>query len=54
MELDSINIIKLIQKIKPDGYNLGAQVVWLASLKLLNTANSDGIGTLRILEAIKH
>ncbi len=52
---DSINIIKLIQKIKPDEiYNLGAQSHVAVSFESPEyTANSDAIGTLRILEAIK-
>ena len=52
---DSINIIKLIQKIKPDEiYNLGAQSHVAVSFESPEyTANSDGIGTLRILEAIR-
>ena len=52
---DSINIIKLIQKIKPDEiYNLGAQSHVAVSFESPEyTANSDGLGTLRILEAIK-
>ena len=52
---DSINIIKLIQKIKPDEiYNLGAQSHVAVSFESPEyTANSDGLGTLRILESIK-
>ena len=52
---DSINIIKLIQKIKPDEiYNLGAQSHVAVSFESPEyTANSDGLGALRILEAIK-
>ena len=52
---DSINIIKLIQKIQPDEiYNLGAQSHVAVSFESPEyTANSDGLGTLRILEAIK-
>ena len=52
---DSINIIKLIQKIKPDEiYNLGAQSHVAVSFESPEyTANSDGLGTLRILEAIR-
>ena len=52
---DSINIIKLVQKIKPDEiYNLGAQSHVAVSFESPEyTANSDGLGTLRILEAIK-
>ena len=52
---DSINIIKLIQKIKPDEiYNLGAQSHVAVSFETPEyTANSDALGTLRVLEAIK-
>jgi len=52
---DSTNIIKLIQKIQPDEiYNLGAQSHVQVSFETPEyTANSDAIGTLRILEAIK-
>ena len=52
---DSINIIKLVQKIKPDEiYNLGAQSHVAVSFESPEyTANSDALGTLRILEAIK-
>jgi GDPmannose 4,6-dehydratase len=52
---DSINIIKLIQKIQPDEiYNLGAQSHVAVSFESPEyTANSDALGTLRILEAIK-
>jgi len=52
---DSINIIKLIQKVKPDEiYNLGAQSHVAVSFESPEyTANSDGLGTLRILESIK-
>ena len=52
---DSINIIKLIQKIKPDEiYNLGAQSHVAVSFESPEyTANSDALGPLRILEAIK-
>ena len=52
---DSINIIKLIQKIKPDEiYNLGAQSHVAVSFESPEyTANSDALGTLRILECIR-
>ena len=52
---DSVSIIKLIQKIRPDEiYNLGAQSHVAVSFESPEyTANSDGLGTLRILEAIK-
>ena len=52
---DSLNIINLIQNIKPDEiYNLAAQSHVAVSFQQPEyTANCDGIGTLRILEAIK-
>ena len=52
---DSSNIIKLIQQIKPDEiYNLGAQSHVAVSFESPEyTANSDALGTLRILEAIR-
>ncbi len=52
---DSTNIIKIIEKIKPDEiYNLGAQSHVAVSFESPEyTANSDALGTLRILEAIK-
>ena len=52
---DSTNLIKIIQKVKPDEiYNLGAQSHVAVSFETPEyTANSDAIGTLRILEAIK-
>tara|TARA_B100001248_G_C27379994_1_gene456424 strand:+ start:895 stop:1989 length:1095 start_codon:yes stop_codon:yes gene_type:complete len=52
---DSINIIKLVQKIRPNEiYNLGAQSHVAVSFESPEyTANSDALGTLRILEAIK-
>ncbi len=52
---DSTNIISLIQKILPDEiYNLGAQSHVAVSFESPEyTANSDALGTLRILEAIK-
>ncbi|HOO74474.1 MAG TPA: GDP-mannose 4,6-dehydratase [Tepiditoga sp.] len=51
---DSTNIISLIQKIKPDEiYNLAAQSHVKVSFEEPEfTANSDALGTLRILEAI--
>ena len=51
---DSTNIIRLIQLIQPDEiYNLGAQSHVKVSFETPEyTANSDAIGTLRILEAI--
>jgi len=52
---DSTNIIKIIKKIQPDEiYNLGAQSHVKVSFETPEyTANSDAIGTLRILEAIR-
>lgn len=52
---DATNIIRLIKKIQPDEiYNLGAQSHVKVSFESPEyTANSDGIGALRILEAIR-
>ncbi len=52
---DSTNLIKIIQQIQPDEiYNLGAQSHVAVSFESPEyTANSDAIGTLRLLEAIK-
>ena len=52
---DSINLINIIQRIKPDEiYNLGAQSHVAVSFETPEyTANSDALGTLRILEAIR-
>lgn len=52
---DSTNIISLIQKIKPDEiYNLAAQSHVKVSFETPEyTANSDALGTLRILESIR-
>lgn len=52
---DSTNLIRLIQEIQPDEiYNLAAQSHVKVSFDCPEyTANADGIGTLRILEAIK-
>ena len=52
---DSTNLIRLIQEIKPDEiYNLAAQSHVKVSWDCPEyTANSDGLGTLRILEAIR-
>ena len=52
---DSTNLIKIIQKVKPDEiYNLGAQSHVAVSFESPEyTANSDALGTLRILEAIR-
>ena len=52
---DSSNLIRIIQKIKPDEiYNLGAQSHVSVSFESPEyTANSDALGTLRLLEAIR-
>ena len=52
---DSMSILNLIKKIKPDEiYNLAAQShVAVSFEEPLYTANSDALGVLRILEAIK-
>lgn len=52
---DSTNLIRLIQSIQPtEIYNLGAQSHVAVSFETPEyTANSDAIGTLRILEAIR-
>jgi GDPmannose 4,6-dehydratase len=52
---DSMNITRIIQECKPDEiYNLGAMSHVKVSFDVPEyTANTDGIGTLRILEAIR-
>jgi GDPmannose 4,6-dehydratase len=52
---DSANLIRLIQEIQPDEiYNLGAMSHVRVSFDMPEyTANVDGIGTLRMLEAIR-
>ena len=52
---DSTNIIKIIEKVKPDEiYNLGAQSHVAVSFESPEyTANCDALGILRILEAVK-
>ena len=52
---DSTNLIRIIQKIKPDEiYNLGAQSHVAVSFETPEyTANCDALGTLRILEAVR-
>ena len=52
---DSTNIIRILQKVQPDEiYNLGAQSHVSVSFETPEyTANCDGLGTLRILEAIR-
>lgn len=52
---DATNIIDIVAKVKPDEiYNLGAQSHVKVSFETPEyTANIDGIGTLRLLEAIR-
>ncbi len=52
---DSTNLIRIIQDVQPDEiYNLGAQSHVAVSFESPEyTANSDALGTLRILEAIR-
>jgi len=52
---DSTNLIRIIQEVQPDEiYNLGAMSHVKVSFDTPEyTANADGIGTLRILEAIR-
>ena len=52
---DSTNLIRIVQETQPDEiYNLGAQSHVQVSFETPEyTANSDAIGTLRILEAIR-
>ena len=52
---DSTNLIRIIQGIQPDEiYNLGAQSHVAVSFESPEyTANSDALGTLRILEAVR-
>jgi len=52
---DSTNLIRIIQQIQPDEiYNLAAMSHVAVSFETPEyTANADGIGTLRILEAIR-
>ena len=52
---DSSNLIRIIQKTKPDEiYNLGAQSHVQVSFETPEyTANSDALGTIRMLEAIR-
>ena len=51
---DSLSVLKIIKKIKPNEiYNLGAQSHVSVSFEVPEyTANVDGLGTLRILDAI--
>jgi GDPmannose 4,6-dehydratase len=52
---DATNLIRIIQEIRPDEiYNLAAQSHVAVSFETPEyTANSDGLGTLRLLEAIR-
>lgn len=52
---DSTNLIRIIQQVQPDEiYNLGAQSHVAVSFESPEyTANSDALGTLRLLEAIR-
>ena len=52
---DSTNLIRIVQEVQPDEiYNLGAQSHVAVSFESPEyTANSDAIGTLRLLEAIR-
>ncbi len=52
---DSMNIVRIISEIRPDEiYNLAAQSHVAVSFEEPEyTANADGVGTLRILEAVR-
>jgi GDPmannose 4,6-dehydratase len=52
---DSMSLIRIIQQVRPDEiYNLGAQSHVAVSFEEPEyTANSDGLGALRLLEAIR-
>jgi GDPmannose 4,6-dehydratase len=52
---DSTNIVRVIQKVQPDEiYNLGAQSHVKVSFEMPEyTADVDGMGTLRVLEAVR-
>ena len=52
---DSTNLIRIVQQVQPDEiYNLGAMSHVAVSFELPEyTADADGIGTLRLLEAIR-
>jgi len=52
---DSTNLIRVIQQVRPDEiYNLGAQSHVAVSFESPEyTANSDALGTLRVLEAMR-
>ena len=53
--IDSVNLIRIVQEVQPDEiYNLGAMSHVKVSFDTPEyTANADGIGTLRILEAVR-
>lgn len=52
---DSMNVTRLIQQIEPDEiYNLAAQSHVRVSFEIPEyTANADGLGTMRVLEAVR-
>jgi GDPmannose 4,6-dehydratase len=52
---DATNLIRIIQVVQPDEiYNLAAQSHVMVSFETAEyTANSDAVGTLRLLEAIR-
>lgn len=52
---DATNLIRILQQVRPDEiYNLGAQSHVQVSFETPEyTANADGLGTLRLLEAIR-
>jgi GDPmannose 4,6-dehydratase len=52
---DSMNLTRIIQEVQPDEiYNLAAMSHVQVSFEMPEyTANADGIGTLRILEAVR-
>jgi len=52
---DATNLIRIIQEVQPDEiYNLGAQSHVAVSFETPEyTANSDALGTLRLLEAVR-
>ena len=52
---DSTNLIRIVQQVQPDDiYNLGVQSHVAVSFEAPEyTANSDALGTLRILEAVR-
>jgi GDPmannose 4,6-dehydratase len=52
---DALNLVRLVQQIRPDEiYNLAAQSHVQVSFETADyTANSDGLGTLRLLEAVR-